>query len=481
MYAFFAFVVACLAVAAHGYPNGQIVGGEDAPAGKYPYQVSLRRFGTHSCGGSIISRQTVLTAAHCIVSYTNNPAALEDLTIHAGTNLLSESGVVYTASRAIVHKNFNPYQLTNDIGLLILSTAVEFKPLVQPILLATDDIAPAGSPVVLSGWGMTSLDDLIPDKLQQIDLNVYDQDKCKEQHSTLQPTHICTLTKSGEGACYGDSGSPLVAKDVQIGIVSFGVPCAQGAPDVYTRVSAFREWVKENVVGDIWAPSPRIVGGKDAPVGKFPYQVSLRFDNSHMCGGSIINANNVLTAAHCVEGISKALLPFLSIHAGTNYLNQTGDVYRVQSYTIHKNYNRSELTNDVALIRLKTFMKFNALVQPIKLSTNDKDLEGKPCTLSGWGTTRLGGTPPNSLQEIELIIYSQQLCKSVYSNVIDSHICTLTEAGEGACHGDSGGPLVANGRQVGIVSFGQPCAIGHPDVYTRVSSFIPWIIETMKI
>lgn len=93
-------------------------------------------------------------------SYSGNPAGLRDLTIHAGTNYLSESGVIYTATQAIAHENYNPYQLTNDIGLLILSTAVEFKPLVQPILLAKDDIAPAGYPCILTGWGRLSVSSL---------------------------------------------------------------------------------------------------------------------------------------------------------------------------------------------------------------------------------------------------------------------------------------------------------------------------------
>ncbi|KAL6448584.1 hypothetical protein ACFW04_000457 [Cataglyphis niger] len=229
------------------YPNGHIVGGEDAPLGKYPYQVSLRRRGSHSCGGSIISSHTILTAAHCIIDYTD-PENLKDLTIHAGTNYLSESGVVYTASRAIAHENFNPFLLTNDIGLLILSTVVEFKPLVQPIPLAKDDIAPADHPVILTGWGRTSLGGRVPDKLQQIELNVYDQNKCKRSHPNLQPSHICTLTKAGEGACHGDSGSALVADGVQVGVVSFGVPCARGHPDVFTRISAFKEWLEQNVV-----------------------------------------------------------------------------------------------------------------------------------------------------------------------------------------------------------------------------------------
>ncbi|KAL6448595.1 hypothetical protein ACFW04_000459 [Cataglyphis niger] len=173
--------------------------------------------------------------------------------------------------------------------------------------------------------------------------------------------------------------------------------------------------------------TPHIVGGKDAPIGKFPYQISLRYFNSHSCGGSILNSRTILTAAHCVEWKDKR---YLSVHAGTNYLNQTGYVYYVANVTVHEYFDRAKLINDIALIHLASPIKYNAVVQPIKLATTDKGFEGKPCTLSGWGTTR----------------------------------------------GDSGSPLVANGTQIGIVSFGQPCAVGYPDVYTRVSSFASWII-----
>ncbi|KAL0124390.1 hypothetical protein PUN28_006312 [Cardiocondyla obscurior] len=248
MNAFFALVIASLAVAAYGYPNSHIVGGEDAPAGKYPYQVSLRKSGSHSCGGSIINQYTILTAAHCIVGYTGNSNALKSLTIHAGTNLLSEDGNVYKAKRAIVHKRYSALLLTNDVGLLILTTPITFTQNVQSIPLATTDVAPAGSPCTLSGWGTTSLGGPIPNKLQEIELKVFDQKQCKRQQWRVQSSHICTLTKEGEGACHGDSGGPLVAEGVQIGIVSFGVPCARGAPDVFTKVSAFTDWIQENSV-----------------------------------------------------------------------------------------------------------------------------------------------------------------------------------------------------------------------------------------
>lgn len=82
-------------------------------------------------------------------------------------------------------------------------------------------------------------------------------------------------------------------------------------------------------------------------------------------------------------------MQYLSVHAGTNFQNETGDVYEVASVTINKDYSASLLINDVALVHLKTPITYNARVKPIKLATNDTDLENKPCTLSGWGTTRV--------------------------------------------------------------------------------------------
>lgn len=83
-----------------------------------------------------------------------SPSALKALTIHVGTNLLSETGTVYKAKQVIPHKDFNPSRLVNDIGLIILSTPIEYAEKVQPVVFASStELAPAGSACVLSGWG----------------------------------------------------------------------------------------------------------------------------------------------------------------------------------------------------------------------------------------------------------------------------------------------------------------------------------------
>ncbi|CAL7948235.1 unnamed protein product [Xylocopa violacea] len=220
-------------------------------------------------------------------------------------------------------------------------------------------------------------------------------------------------------------------------------------------------------------PEGQIVGGRDAPVGKFPYQVSLRSSGSHFCGGSIISSRYILTAAHCVQGISNT--NNIKVHAGTTQVTASGDTYGVDRIVAHRDYNPRRIVNDVALIRVNRNIVFNNLVQPIRLASGSNNYEGSSCVLSGWGTTRAGGNIPNNLQYINLNVESQAKCKQTHRDVQASQICTFTKYGEGACNGDSGGPLAANGVQIGIVSYGIPCGVGKPDVYTRVSSFVSWI------
>ncbi|XP_017775824.1 PREDICTED: chymotrypsin-1-like [Nicrophorus vespilloides] len=203
----------------------------------------------------------------------------------------------------------------------------------------------------------------------------------------------------------------------------------------------------------------RIVGGEKAEDGAFPYQISLRSYGSHSCGGSIINENWILTAAHCVQGASASSM---SVVVGSNKLSAGGESYKVSKAIYHEN-------------------KFNEKVQPINLADNSIG-GGEDCVLSGWGRTSYPGSAPNDLQFIHLKTVSVDDCKDRQrpNPVYDSQVCTFTKRGEGACHGDSGGPLVSGGKQIGIVSWGRPCAVGYPDVFTRVYSFLDWINQNIS-
>ncbi|XP_011049282.1 PREDICTED: chymotrypsin-1-like [Acromyrmex echinatior] len=222
---------------------------------------------------------------------------------------------------------------------------------------------------------------------------------------------------------------------------------------------------------------PKIVGGKLANEGQFPYQASLRLNNNHFCGGSVISKRHILTAAHCMSGLDNAVI---TVVLGTNTLDKGGDQYFSIKKWVHPYYNSILIWHDIALIKVNKDIVFGDKVKPIALSTKNFDKSDYPATLSGWGTTNYPGKTPNDLQYIQLRVINQKKCVASSYRITKNNICTLNTWGEGACHGDSGGPLVADNEQIGVVSWGIPCAKNQPDVFTRVSSYLIWINDCIQ-
>lgn len=165
---------------------------------------------------------------------------------------------------------------------------------------------------------------------------------------------------------------------------------------------------------------------------------------------------------------------------GTTTLNSGGDRYLVSRIIAHAEYNPTSSENDISLVRTSTNIEFGEFVSSIAIAVGEVG-GGLTAILSGWGTTISGGSLPNNLQFVDLLTISNSECASRHSStsrpIAASHICTFTQQGEGACNGDSGGPLVVQDILVGLVSWGRPCAIGFPDVYARIPSFVDWILE----
>lgn len=161
---------------------------------------------------------------------------------------------------------------------------------------------------------------------------------------------------------------------------------------------------------------------------------------------------------------------------GTNFINSGGSVYNISEFIWHEGYGLANI-NDVGLIKTFEEIKYSVKVQPIPLSDTPSPF-GTYCVLSGWGVTSYPSKEiPNSLQHVGLTIINTYYCQMALPGypVLTTNLCTFQENGKGSCRGDSGGPLVSNGKLIGIVSWGIPCANGYPDVFTSVFAYRSWI------
>ncbi|XP_013110304.1 chymotrypsin-1 [Stomoxys calcitrans] len=225
----------------------------------------------------------------------------------------------------------------------------------------------------------------------------------------------------------------------------------------------------------------RIVGGSNAREGQFAYQVSLRLDGSHLCGGSVISADYILTAAHCVYagGDSVVAPSVLSIMAGSNRRNSGGQQRDVSEIKVHPNYTGSGNDSDIALLKLSSPLELNDDVQTIALATEEPPLAAL-VTASGWGRLSEGGARPDILQYINMIALPNSECRT-WTRVSNNVICLLHLDGQGACNGDSGGPAVYNNELVGVANavFGE-CGTFGPDVYSSVAFHRDWVLRNSQ-
>ncbi|XP_026807478.1 serine protease Hayan-like [Rhopalosiphum maidis] len=249
---------------------GLIVGGAKSELGEFPHMVAVgfrTSFGNPwNCGGTLISEQFVLTAAHCTHSTLGTPVRvrLGDL------NLQNENDgahpVEFSVDEIIIHPDYNKTSKYNDIALIRLDNAVKFNDHIRPACLNNNENIDYSHKVTATGWGSIEYGDRSSDHLLKVDLDLIDNRQCNKLYEAESKTR--TLSRGiidsmlcagdlagGHDTCLGDSGGPLVVRSEKnacvfnlIGITSFGKFCAtENSPGVYTKVSAFLPWIEQIV------------------------------------------------------------------------------------------------------------------------------------------------------------------------------------------------------------------------------------------
>nr|XP_033501784.1 trypsin II-P29-like [Epinephelus lanceolatus] len=243
-----------------------------------------------------------------------------------------------------------------------------------------------------------------------------------------------------------------------------------------------------NAQSDVCGTAPlnnKIVGGEDATPGAWPWQVSLHSFSGHFCGGSLINNEWVLSAAHCFSSSSTFGFTVYLGRDSQQSINPN-EVSRSLSQIIrHPDYDNTPNNNDVALLKLSSPVEFTDYIRPVCLAAAGSTFPaGTTCWVTGWGTIRSDGTSlpfPQTLQEVSVPVVSNTQCSSSYSDLTSNMMCAgLEEGGKDSCQGDSGGPFVTKDGSkwvlAGVVSFGRGCALpDFPGVYARVSEYQSWI------
>lgn len=221
----------------------RIVGGKNTTIDQVPYQVSVQVDGYHYCGGTIISKNWILTAAHC-AQYP-----IQSYTLRIGTDRLQVGGHLHKVSRIIIHEeHLNSYlgTQTHDIALFRVKESFLFDKSSQPIKLYNRTTNSKDTSTI-SGWGITD-EGKFAEQLQIVHVPVISKNNCSKAYKKLggiREGQICAAhPQGGKDSCSSDSGGPMTINGYLAGIISWGKGCGLiDYPGVYTEVLFYRRWI----------------------------------------------------------------------------------------------------------------------------------------------------------------------------------------------------------------------------------------------
>lgn len=225
-----------------------IVGGYELDISKVPYQISMRLYNRHRCGGSIFSDHVIVTAAHCVVTLSG-PSGLS--VVAGSSELTPMTGQQIDVARFIIHPKYVDLNKDYDVAILILKGQFKFNELVKAIPLAKE-LPTTGTNALISGWGHLVEGGAggVPNQLRGAEIEIFPDSRCRKNYFFMTTDRMICAGHNGGGidACQGDSGGPMVVNYELVGIVSWGNGCAREKyPGLYSSVPKLHPWIKETI------------------------------------------------------------------------------------------------------------------------------------------------------------------------------------------------------------------------------------------
>lgn len=252
-----AFIIAVHVVCqVHSKIHTRIINGMKAQPNQFPFfarltisheKVDGSRTSKHECGGSLISENVILTAAHCL--YTNDKIEVRARCgFYDGNDTDDEQ--THFSKQNIVHENFDPNTLENDIALVLLATNVKFTNTVKPIQYSCEYTPPHTLMAIIGHGRVGGTQEDLPNRLYWTVMTSISNQDCAKIYDDVSPTLICAKGRVSS-SCHGDSGGPAmrIIDSVYklIALVSFGATgqCDSGVPNGFTRVGSYSNWIAE--------------------------------------------------------------------------------------------------------------------------------------------------------------------------------------------------------------------------------------------
>uniref|UniRef100_A0A182N6R8 Peptidase S1 domain-containing protein n=1 Tax=Anopheles dirus TaxID=7168 RepID=A0A182N6R8_9DIPT len=520
-------------------------------AAVHPIKKELFRF-VYKCGGTILNEKTILTTANCVstslgVLQPKDVAVMIDRKQSKRPYMWTQKHVV---SYIVAHPEYDEDTMQSDIALITLDGEITYTDRVQPICLwnrGNDQSAIVDTLATMVRADINFERNTL-NALSELRVPVVSTDDCIANNRgmydvSLTSKMLCAGNRGEGHPCTEDAGAGLYFKYDDVwyirGIMSFRDRRGDGECDpnsytVFTDLAYFVNWIERQMpmgrgqccavtfagalclllaaasclaqtCGKRKAVTFLITHGAKAKEGFWPWHVAL-FHNSgrqfsYACGGSILDQNMVLTAAHClVTSKGKIARERLLVQVGRIRLGLAGN--RAQEHEafeliVHPKYSTNSIQHDIALIRLATDITYTDYIQPICLWKREEDLHSIENTLGtviGFGYDETDQTT-DTLREARIPVISAIECveknQGGFAQQLTSRMfCAGWRNGTGACNGDSGGGLFFNEGETwyirGIVSFTKPreddtvCDPKEYTVFTDVAKYLDWIGQYLR-